>query len=327
MRWVERGWAGIGPQAILLSPLSLLYGVGWSAYAAAYAYGLKRPYRSGIPVVCVGSLAVGGAGKSPTAMWIASQLAAGGHQPVLGLSGYGSPRSEAATLAPGGPLEAAEWGDEPSMVRWLAPDLPLVVGRDRVLAARLVEQGSPGSVLVMDDGFQHLRLAPTASIVLDEPKPRNSLCLPAGPYREPRSAGRERATCCIPGEFSLASAPLRFVDPGSQPLATPEAGTAVCAIARPERFFDALESAGVRLAGRIALPDHDPLVEGTLLDRTDQDLPLIVTAKDWVKLRARRDLSGRAVAIALQETAVKPADAFMTWLLDRIDALDATRTD
>lgn len=327
MRWVERGWAGIGPQAILLSPLSLLYAAGWAAYAATYAYGLKKPSRARLPVVCVGSLAAGGSGKSPTALWIASQLAAHGRHPVLGLSGYGSPRSESASLAPSGPLDAAEWGDEPAMARWLAPDVPLVVGRDRVLAAQLVEQSSPGSVLVMDDGFQHLRLAPTVSIVLDEASPRNGLCLPAGPYREPRTAGRERADCCIPGEFSLTSQPLRFVSPELKAVDAPESGTALCAIARPERFIGALESAGVRLVGRIALPDHDPLVAGTLLDRADADLPLVVTAKDWVKLRARRDLSGRSVVIALQEIAVTPADAFMTWLLDRIDALDATRTD
>ncbi|MFX8929914.1 tetraacyldisaccharide 4'-kinase, partial [Acinetobacter baumannii] len=84
-------------------------------------------------------------------------------------------------MAPDGPLDPAGWGDEPAMFRWLLPDVPLVVGRRRVLAAELVHQHFPKAVLVMDDGFQHLPVKKHIQILLDDPTPKNSRCLPAGP--------------------------------------------------------------------------------------------------------------------------------------------------
>ncbi|MFX8453385.1 tetraacyldisaccharide 4'-kinase, partial [Acinetobacter baumannii] len=85
----------------------------------------------------------------------------------------------------------------------------LVVGRKRAIAATLVRERFPRSVMLLDDGFQHLAFAPTVSIVLDPPR-ANTFCLPAGPYREPRGFGRKKADALVPGDFELKTTGLEF---------------------------------------------------------------------------------------------------------------------
>ncbi|RYD40359.1 MAG: tetraacyldisaccharide 4'-kinase, partial [Verrucomicrobiaceae bacterium] len=158
---------------LVLTPLSWLYAAGWQAYLATYRFGFKKAAEPHRPILCVGNLQVGGSGKSPLVRHLIDVLRGMGREVVVSCSGYGSPRAEAATLAPEGELDAAEWGDEPAMLRMQVPDLPLVVGRRRVLAAAIVHQHFPNAVMLMDDGFQHLPLRKTLSIVLDPLQPKN----------------------------------------------------------------------------------------------------------------------------------------------------------
>src|ERR1022692_4001728 len=109
---------GAAVSRILLTPASWLYAFGWEAYASTYRLGLKRPKEAHRPVICIGNLVVGGSGKTPATLAVAQLLLDMGEPIVLSVSGYGSPRSEAASIAPMGPLPAAKWGDEPAMVRW-----------------------------------------------------------------------------------------------------------------------------------------------------------------------------------------------------------------
>ncbi len=305
----------------LLAPLGWSYALGWKVYEGLYELGLKTASEPHKPVVCVGNLVVGGTGKTPLCLHIAAVLRSLGHEVVLSMSGYGSPASASALAAPAGELGAAAWGDEPAMVRWLDPSLPLIVGRDRVRAAEIARLQFRGSVLLLDDGFQHLRLKSHVSIILEPTGGRNGLCLPAGPYREPRS-GLERADLVIPGRFALSTTATHFVLPSKARLdrierTRPDASV-LCAIARPTRLVQAVEAAGARVAQVRLLDDHDPLSVGTLFDGLDPRLPVIVTAKDWVKLRERRDLSSRTIWIARHEVSVQPQDEFRTWIADAV---------
>ena len=305
-----------------LTPLSWLYAGGWQAYLATYRWGIKRAESPHRPIVCVGNLQVGGSGKSPLVLHLAGVLREMGREVVVSCSGYGAPRAEAASLAPSGPLDAAEWGDEPAMIRLLAPEVPLVVGRRRVLAAGIVREAHPDAVMLMDDGFQHLPLKKTLSLVLDPPDPPNRLCLPAGPYREPRG-NRKRADTVLPGRFRVVEAAswlqnasrMDSVDLSPEP--PPARFAVLCALGQPARFLASLPGAPatVRL-----LPDHDPLTAGTLFDGMDPALPVVVTAKDWVKLRARADLAGRRILVARHSVRVEPASEFRAWLSERLDA-------
>lgn len=307
-----------------LTPLSWLYAAGWQAYLGVYRLGLKRAKEPHAPVICIGNLVSGGSGKSPVTLEVARILRSQGREVVVSCSGYGSPSAAAAQLAPEGPLDARKWGDEPAMIRWLAPELPLIVGRRRVLAAELCARHYPQAVMLMDDGFQHLPLRKHLSIVLDPTDPKNRRCLPAGPYREPRG-NRRRADTVLPGEYRVVPEPLSFVTADGQETPAPAEASALCALGRPQGFLAAAESAGVRLAARRLLPDHDPLNAGTLFDSLPEGLPVIVTAKDWVKLRERTDASRHSILIARHRVRIEPEEAFASWLAKRLDEFTQER--
>ena len=318
---LERTWREGGLGAALMSPLSALYAAGWLGYQSVYALGLKRPAKPHSPIVCVGNLLVGGAGKTPTTLHIASVLRSLRRVVVIGTSGYGSPRQENANWAPEGELDAAEWGDESAMIRWMLPEQPLIVGRDRVMAARICYEHAPDAVLLMDDGYQHLRLDPDVRILIDPEDQGNRLTLPAGPYREPRGIGRRRADLVLPGEFVVRRG-FTVMDRDRNRF-EPATGTkvnALCALARPQRFIDTLKNHGLEPVETRLLPDHDPMRDGTILAEFEPELPLVVTAKDWVKLRTH-DTADRTIWVADAPARIEPADGFRKWLQGRLDAI------
>src|SRR4051812_39429853 len=103
MHWSEV-WeasdAGAVAARTILTPASWLYALGWEAYLGIYRIGLKKPSEPHRPVVCIGNLVVGGSGKSPFTLFVAQALRGLGHEVVLSCSGYGSPASQAASVAP-----------------------------------------------------------------------------------------------------------------------------------------------------------------------------------------------------------------------------------
>lgn len=314
---------GLGPAAArsVLTPLSWLYAGGWQAYLGLYRFGLKKASEPHVPVICVGNLVVGGSGKSPLTLYLARFLREMGRSVVISCSGYGSPRAEAASLAPDAELDAAEWGDEPAMIRMLMPDVPLVVGRRRVLAAELVARQFPDAVMLMDDGFQHLPLKKHLSIVLDPPQAVNARTLPAGPYREPRR-NRSRADLVLPGEFKAVMQPLVFADPLSwRDVDVPRNAVPLCALGQPDGFLMLLKIAGVDIGPAVLLPDHDPLTAGNLLSRLPVERPIVTTAKDWVKLRSRPDVGSRRFVVALRQDRIEPESEFRDWLAARLDEI------
>lgn len=304
-------WAGSNPKAralrALATPASWLYAFGWQVYLAAYRLGIKRAKAPHRPIICIGNLVAGGSGKSPVTIHVAKVLIDLGMEVVIGCSGYGSPKEEAATLAPDGPLSAVEWGDEPAMIRWFLPSIPIVVGRRRVLAASLVHEQYPKSVLLMDDGFQHLPLEKQLTIILDDPTPANSRCLPAGPYREPRG-NRKRADAVVPGEMSIQRKSLRIQTVDGESSVPTQYGV-LCALGEPARFLKSLAEEFPNSLPNVptkTLKDHDPLTAPNLWDFLPSDLPIVVTAKDWVKLRERTDIAERQILIALQDLELTP---------------------
>jgi tetraacyldisaccharide 4'-kinase len=312
-------------EALALAPLALLYAIGWEAYRAVYTLGLKRPKAPHRPVVCVGNLTVGGTGKTPLTIYLARLMLKTGREVVIGASGYGSPSVRAARLAPEGELDAGLWGDEPAMIRWRLPGVPLIVGRRRVLAAELCARHFPRAVLLMDDGFQHLPLRKHLSLIVHPRYDLNRLCLPAGPYREPRARGRARADLELPGDrFGLERSETYLTTPDRTPASAEglEANL-LCAVADPWPLQRSLEAQGARIVAARFLADHDRLDAGNLFREFDPKLPLIATAKDWVKLRRRADLAGREVLVANYDVRVTPEEAFARWLDERLNEFDS----
>lgn len=315
MHWNEV-WEGDSLRAkmarICLLPASWIYALGWQTYLAVYRFGLKHPAEPHAPVVCVGNLAVGGSGKSPVVRCLVGILRSLGHEVVVSCSGYGSPSEEAARFAPDGPLDPAEWGDEPALLRDWIPDLPLIVGRRRVLAAELCHQRFPGAVLLMDDGFQHLPLAKHVSLILDRAERSNRACLPAGPYREPYG-NRRRADLVLPGPFRVEYSPLTFS------ASPPAMANLLCALGTPQGFVESVRASRIKVTDARLLGDHDTLQAGNLFDGLDPSIPLIVTEKDWVKLRTRDDLAGRQIVVARREARIEPEADFRDWIAKRLN--------
>jgi tetraacyldisaccharide 4'-kinase len=162
---------------LVLAPPSWLYSSIVRMRGALFDRELLHVHRSAVPVLSIGNLSVGGTGKTPLAAWAAERLRASGARPAVLLRGYG--------------------GDEPLVHATLNPDIPVIADPDRVAGARkALEAGADCAIL--DDGFQHRRLARIADWVLvsAEQPPEPARLLPAGPWREPTNALR-RATVAI----------------------------------------------------------------------------------------------------------------------------------
>ena len=168
-------WKKPGAAAALLSPVAAIYG-------AVAARRLAQPgAHAGIPVICIGNLTVGGAGKTPTAIAVARLLIAAGEKPIFLIRGYGGTLAGPVTVAAG--HDAAQVGDEAVLLARVAPT---IVAHDRVAGARLAKENG-ASVIVMDDGFQNPSLAKKLSIlVIDGTRGiGNARIIPAGPLRAP----------------------------------------------------------------------------------------------------------------------------------------------
>jgi tetraacyldisaccharide 4'-kinase len=327
---LQQAWLSHGAIACLLWPLSCLYRSVVALRRTGYRTGLLRTHRLPVPVLVVGNLIVGGAGKTPTTMAVIELLRAHGHRPGILSRGYG--RSSGVPQLVTRDTPAGDAGDEPLLMH-LRTDAPTAVGADRVAAGRLLLQQHPElTVLVCDDGLQHWRLARDAQlIVFDERGGGNGWLLPAGPLREPvpdtvppRSLviyNASRASTALPGH--LAQGRLR----GLVPLAdwwagrpgTAEAfaalrGRAVVAaggMARPQRYFEMLRAQGLQV-DELPLPDHHPF-DTLPWPATTGDV--VVTEKDAVKLRPER-MGATRVWVATLDFEIDAAIArqLLPWL-------------
>ena len=287
------------PLANALRPLAAIYG-GLARLHRA----LAQPQRLGVPVLVIGNLIVGGAGKTPTTIAIVQVLRALGWRPGVVSRGHG--RRGDGLVDVQADSRAADCGDEPLLIR-LRSGAPVVVARDRVAAARALLAAHPAvNLIVADDGLQHHRLARDAEvIVFDERGIGNGLLLPAGPLREPMRTERREGTLVLYNAASVSTllpgwmAKRRLA--GAVPLADWWQGRkpavdswqalrgrpllAVAAMAVPERFFDMLRDEGLDLAATRALPDHDAF---DTLPWRDGTPDVVLTEKDAVKLPPER---------------------------------------
>jgi tetraacyldisaccharide 4'-kinase len=316
--WEGRGFGPVLARCAL-APFSFLYGIGWEAYLGIYRLGLKKAAHPHSPILCVGNLVSGGSGKTPVVLHLIGLLREMGYTVVVSSSGYGSPKSEAANLPPEGELNPEKWGDEAALFRHKYPDLNLIVGRRRVLAAEYCHEVAPDSILLMDDGFQHLPLKKDLTILLDPEKPKNRMCLPAGPYREPRW-NRKRADLVIPGQFRIEES-TQITNIEGDALPPPPECSLLCAIGQPQNVIAALEALGSRIVRKFLLPDHNPLTGGTLIQNLPSHIPTVVTAKDWVKLRNRADVGEREFLILDHQVQIEPKAEFTAWLKSHLDGI------
>lgn len=337
--WVERWWAGeagwLGRLLDLaLAPAEMLFRGVVELRGLGYDRGLLHAERVPVPVISVGNLSVGGAGKTPVTRWLVGELLRRGVRPAVLHGGYGT--------------------DEPRLHVLWHPEVPVIVGRDRRESARLaVERGA--EVLVLDDGYQHRRLARDLDLVLvaAESWKGDRRLLPRGPWREPAS-GLARADAVLVTRKTAAAEDAEALRPelgryapgavvarvrlrpsgwtrwggaaggkdgeGLGPTSPGPSGEvwAVTGIAHPELFVENVREIGVRVAGSNFFPDHHEydLRDLERIRSAAAGRPIVTTAKDMVKLSTfAGDLE---IWVLEQEVVVEEGAEALSELLDQL---------
>lgn len=291
---LDRCWDSLNLAALLLWPLSLLFGIAVRLRRLAYRRGWRPSWQVSAPVIVVGNITAGGAGKTPLVIWLVDVLRAAGYRPGIVSRGYGGrspdwPRRVAVDSDP------REVGDEPVLLARRCR-CPVVVAPDRVAAAQRLLADYPCDVILCDDGLQHYRLARDIEIaVMDGTRGLgNGFLLPAGPLREPPerlasvdfmvSNGAARA-----GAFPMTLLGEQAVNLAAPTLTRPLASfrggpvRAVAGIGNPARFFSLLRNFGIHALAH-PFPDHHPFTAADL-DFGDC-LPILMTEKDAVKCQS-----------------------------------------
>ena len=300
--WRERGW-----RARLLWPVSRLYGLITLIRRSLYAHGLLTIHRLPVPVVVVGNVVVGGAGKTPTVLALLAHWKAQGWRPGVVSRGHGRQGQDVMEVRAETP--AADSGDEPALIQRSAA-VPVFVGASRAEAARALLSAHPTvNLLLCDDGLQHLALGRDLSVaVFDNRGVGNGWLLPAGLLREPwpprkhqafqpdvtlqhTAEGQTQRTRIPTTRAPLYQARRRLADHvrgpnGEHAELIALRGSplvAMAGIALPEVFFEMLRERGLTLKETVALPDHaDNATLSAALSACSATL--ICTEKDAVKL-------------------------------------------
>ena len=319
---------------LALTPLTPVWAGVSSVRRAAYAVGALRRYRLPMPVISVGNLSFGGSGKTPTVIALARDLVRRGRRPAVLSRGFGRDRpTPMVVVGPDPTADPAVCGDEPLEIARALPGVPVVVDSDRVRGGhRAAEIGA--DVVLLDDGFQHLRLERDRDLVLlpaDDPWAGGHLP-PRGRLRERPTAIRRATAALVTGltgtgdsrfeqiqlELStlapscpvigLETRVTRMLGPDGQLHANEIGGRRVVAfagLARPQQFSHSLQQLGAEVVASHWFADHHTYqpqeVEEICAEAAALEALPVTTRKDAVKL-------GDDVSVWVVEMTVGPVD-------------------
>jgi tetraacyldisaccharide 4'-kinase len=328
--WAGRtAWARVAGAALV--PASWPYAAVTALRNRLYDAGRLDVRRVAARVVSVGNLSVGGSGKTPLTLWLAEQLAARGRRVAVVARGYRRRRPGIVVVGRAGrPLVSASDGGDEAVLLARRFAGPVVVGEDRVAAAHVACEECGADLVVLDDGFQHRRLARDLDLVLLGGDPRGQRLLPAGPLREgPGALGRAGGVVVMDdaGAWTDAIVPrdVPVVRAATRATALVEAlddgwrlhglerlagqvVAAVAGIARPERFLAQLAHLGARVREARLLDDHHVYGPQDMawIEAAGRRGMVVTTEKDLVKLAEMRE---RPPVLALRVTVdVAPAE-------------------
>lgn len=310
-RWLLARWYGAPGLLLLLLPLEGLFRL-----VAAWRRFRRQRRPPPVPLVVVGNIGVGGAGKTPLVLWLAAQLAARGLRVGIISRGHGGQGPFPLAVTAATPVAAC--GDEPLLLARRS-GVPVVVDPQRCRALAALP---PVDVVLSDDGLQHYALPRSVEIAVVDARRGlgNGHCLPVGPLREPASrlrrvdfvvrnggaAGDGVAMQLRPGLLRRVGDPAQALDAAAFRAAFGGRVTAVAGIGDPSRFFATLADLGFAVDGH-GFPDHHPFTAAELASLAR---PLVMTEKDAVKC------AGIADAWYLEVTAELSPD-FLPALLRR----------
>jgi tetraacyldisaccharide 4'-kinase len=337
--------------SVFLRMLSLLYGSALLIRRGMYFLGVVQRKKTDQFIISVGNITVGGTGKTPAVMNIATILMNAGKRPAVVSRGYGRLDESSLVIVSDGSRVLADsrtGGDEPVLIGSAVPGLPVVVGRDRFKAACLAHERFGNDVVILDDGFQHVRLQRDLDIVLidaGDPFGKGAL-FPAGILREPVSALNRAGAVLITGADRAANleslrktvrqrtgAPIfssRLVPKDLVEVMTGEVKQlvslqdatviALSGIARPASFVSLLGSLGAVVKEKLIFPDHHAYSQADLAQlfqrAADCNAGMIVTTeKDAVRLRSHRPEGVWALRV---ELSVAEQEEWKSFLLRKL---------
>jgi len=298
--FLTRTWLSRGLAAWLLWPISWVFGVIIAIRRWLFKLGVLEQTRLPVPVIVIGNIYVGGTGKTPLVIWLSRQLREQGFVPGVISRGYGGDANHVLEI--NAQMSPDDVGDEPLVIVQRA-GVPLVVGRNRVSAARTLLNAHPKvNVIISDDGLQHYALGRDIEILLfDERGIGNGWLLPAGPLREPvtrrfdfrvlnglESVGENSFSMQLVGQRAeqlINRAQTKALKDFPKNLSI----AAAAGIGNPERFFTMLKQLGVNVQEHIALPDHFDYSSNPF-ESVKVDI-ILITEKDAVKCSRRNALA------------------------------------
>lgn len=331
---------------LILAPVALLYGLALRLRGLLYQLGILTVHRLPCPVISIGNITVGGTGKTPATILVAQELQQRGCRVAVLSRGYGGTLEGTVALVSDGQnllLTPDQCGDEPCLLAGRVPGLEIVIGADRYRAGLHALEKLKPDILLLDDGFQHIRLHRDLNILLlDGTRPfGNGWSLPLGLLREPLSALKRADmvvfTRCRPfqpvvdpgvqwcrSEHSLSG--FNRLDDGKELAVDLLRTTRVAAfagIADPAAFFESLRQLGIHLTAISALPDHEPYCAERLseLDRFAAESAadwLITTEKDGVKLVGSDRAWSNKVVTARLDLLLEDAGQLLHQNLDKL---------
>jgi tetraacyldisaccharide 4'-kinase len=335
---------------LILRTASLLYGTAAAWRRRWYAGNPVRRRKLRRPVISVGNLSVGGSGKTPLVAALAQILLDHGERPAVLTRGYAraAPAGGVTVVSDGHRIvtDLAASGDEALMLARRLPSVPVLVGADRYASGRMAEEALGATVHLLDDGFQHLRLARTVDLVAVNVEDLSDRVLPAGRLREQLTAAAAADAVLVaaqpggpggPGgidefyrslgvstifQYGRALGPPRWLTAASGAGPPSDARVfAVAGIARPHRFFADLSAAGWSIAGTLTFRDHHRFDPADLrrigeAARAAGAEAVVTTEKDGVRLEPL--LAGERIAVVPLILTLEPAVA--PWLLARLAA-------
>jgi tetraacyldisaccharide 4'-kinase len=274
-----------------MNPLSGLYGAVVAARNVLFDRGIFPAHRLDRPVVSVGNVSMGGAGKTPFVIALGQVLKTRGVSFDVLSRGYGRKTRGVRVVDPNG--SAAEFGDEPLLISRTL-DVPVIVGERRYDAGLVAEQQFHSNLHLLDDGFQHRSLARNFEIVLVTKDDLEDRLLPLGRLREPLSSlGRADAIIVPAGahvdRLEMKGKPIFRMTRSLQLLQPPQSPVVFCGLARPDQFFAQVRAAGVTSAAEVAFQDHHAYtaldIERLLAMKTRLAAGgFVTTAKDAINL-------------------------------------------
>lgn len=343
--WMNSREIGIIPH-LILSLLSFVYSFAIRARITLYRTNILKSTAVKCPVISIGNLTVGGTGKTPVAMAIADLLRRAGIKPVIISRGYGRRGPDLAVVSDGTKLLSTplESGDEPYLMATRLKDVPVIVSSDRVKAVEFaIDNFRPGCV-ILDDGFQHIRLKRDINIILIDGDRGfgNGYLLPRGILREPLSRLVDADIALVKGGrlntadssrlgtmmlplMGFGYAPTAFIDLTNDTnlsldefrAAFSEKETlALCGIANPESFVATLKSIGVNIRSKAFFPDHHDYTHDEIMAIQKSGTDVIVTTeKDGVKLRRHTHLLKVPVFALRIEAVFKDSERLMDCII------------